>query len=53
MTDFLKHMQVRIEDEKLYKKFMSKLEDEGMTQQGFFMSKIKKFVNPKKKRRKK
>lgn len=45
MSDFLKHVQVRITKKKLYKDFLAKLDEEGMTQQGFLLSRIKKFVN--------
>ena len=49
MSDF-KYGQVKMA-EKLWKKFTKKLADEGMNQQGFFISRIKKFVNPKKKKK--
>ena len=47
-----KFSQVKME-EKLYNKFIEKLEEEGMTQQGFLLKQVKKFVGPIKKKKKK
>ena len=38
---------------KLKARFTKKLKEEGMTQQGFLLSRIRKFVGPSKKKKKK